>query len=145
MIDHFTLTVTDLPRARDFYERVLATLGYSVKMTFEEFIGFGDARKPYFWIKKGEVASHPMHIAFRALDRAAVDAFHATALAAGARDDGAPGPRAHYHPNYYGAFVIDLDGHPIEAVCHDPPKAAKKPAKRPIKKKPAAKKARRKR
>ena len=118
MIDHFTLTVRDLQRSRAFYERALAPLGYKVRMSFEQYVGFGDSRKPYFWIKQGDVASSPMHIAFKAEDRRSVDAFHSAALAAGAQDDGAPGLRTHYHPDYYGSFVIDLDGHPIEAVCH---------------------------
>jgi hypothetical protein len=82
-----------------------------------------------------------MHIAFQAKDRKAVDAFHAAALAAGARDDGAPGIRAIYHPHYYGAFVIDAEGHPIEAVCHAPPAAKAKAKGKPARaRKPAAKK-----
>jgi catechol 2,3-dioxygenase-like lactoylglutathione lyase family enzyme len=133
MIDHFTLTVSDLGRSRAFYEKVLAPLGYGVKMSFEEFVGFGD-RKPYFWLKRG-VPHAPMHIAFAAKDRPAVDAFHRVALEAGSQDNGPPGVREEYHANYYGAFVSDPDGHPIEAVCHSAP-AAKKPAAR----KPAAKK-----
>jgi catechol 2,3-dioxygenase-like lactoylglutathione lyase family enzyme len=141
MIDHFTLTVSDLARSRAFYGQVLAPLGYRELMTFEQFVGFGDARKPYFWLKQGAIASQPMHIAFQAKDRKAVDAFHAAALAAGARDDGAPGIRAIYHPHYYGAFVIDAEGHPIEAVCHAPPAAKAKAKGKPARaRKPAAKK-----
>lgn len=117
MIDHFTLSVTDLPGAVKFYEKALAPLGYSLLMAFEQYRGFGD-KKPYFWIKHAEQPSQPMHIAFAASSRKQVDAFHAAALAAGARDDGAPGTRVDYHPNYYAAFVIDPMGHPIEAVCH---------------------------
>ena len=117
MIDHFTLTVRDLARSRAFYEQALAPLGYAVKKAFPEIVGFGDERKPYFWIKQGP-PTQPMHLAFAAKSRAAVDAFHAAALAAGAEDAGAPGLRPHYHSNYYGAFVTDPDGHPIEAVCH---------------------------
>lgn len=149
MIDHMTLTVRDLPQARTFYETVLATLGYQVKMTFGDFVGFGDQRKPYFWLRPGE-PSRPMHIAFAARDRAAVDAFHRVALGAGASDDGAPGPRPHYHQHYYGCFVVEPEGHHIEAVCHrsleelagTPKRAARKAApkaKAKAKAKPKAK------
>jgi catechol 2,3-dioxygenase-like lactoylglutathione lyase family enzyme len=123
MIDHFTLTVRDYDGSKAFYTRILEPLGYRLKMSFDGMCGFGDEAKPYFWIKRGDVPTQPMHIAFQARERAAVDAFHAAALAAGARDDGRPGIRAHYHPNYYGAFVIDPNGHPLEAVSHGPPKA----------------------
>lgn len=131
MIDHFTLTVRDLQRSKAFYRAALAPLGFDVRMDFGEYVGFGDRQKPYFWLKEGSAPTQPMHIAFQARNRAAVDAFHAAALAAGARDDGAPGLRADYHPNYYGAFVVELDGHPIEAVCHAPASsssAARRPA-----------------
>jgi catechol 2,3-dioxygenase-like lactoylglutathione lyase family enzyme len=150
MIDHFTVTVRDIKASVAFYTAALKPLGYSMKMDFGDFVGFGDERKPYFWLKSGAgtATSHPMHIAFAAKNRALVDAFHDAALKAGARDDGAPGVREHYHPHYYGAFVIDLDGHPIEAVCHASPEAAKpaeaaaaavKTVKKPAAKKPAAK------
>jgi catechol 2,3-dioxygenase-like lactoylglutathione lyase family enzyme len=118
MIDHLTLTVRDMRRSRPFYEAVLAPLGYRVLMEFEGMCGFGDARKPYLWMKQGDPPSSPMHLAFAAARRRDVDAFHAAALGCGARDNGAPGVRAHYHPTYYGAFALDPDGHPIEAVCH---------------------------
>lgn len=127
MIDHFTLTVRDYDRSKDFYTRVLEPLGYGLLMDFEEMCGFGDDAKPYFWIKQGDTPTPPMHIAFSARDRADVDAFHAAALAVGARDEGKPGIRAHYHPHYYAAFVIDPDGHPLEAVIHKPPKSSAKP------------------
>ena len=81
--------------------------------------GFGDSNKPYFWINAREDPTPSAHIAFAAPDHATVDAFHAAALAAGGRDNGAPGPRD-YHHHYYGAFVLDLDGNNIEAVCHLP-------------------------
>ena len=135
MIDHLTLSVRDLARSKAFFVRVLAPLGYSLRMTFEGYCGFGDAAKPYFWIKQGKRPSEPMHLAFQAKNHAAVDAFHRAALAAGAADDGKPGPRPDYHANYYGAFVIDLDGHHLEAVCHAP--AAKK-ATRSAKKAPVS-------
>jgi catechol 2,3-dioxygenase-like lactoylglutathione lyase family enzyme len=82
--------------------------------------GFGTGGKPDFWIGGEGGLNKPVHIAIAAKDRATVDAFYQAALAAGARDNGAPGIRAHYHPNYYGAFVLDPDGHNIEAVCHAP-------------------------
>ena len=119
MIDHLTLSVRDFALSRAFYLKVFEPLGYSVKREFPNICGFGD-RKPYFWIKQAPVPTTPQHIAFQAKDRPAVDAFYKAALAAGAKDDGAPGVRKEYHPHYYGAFVIDPDGHPIEAVCHSP-------------------------
>ena len=117
MIDHFTVSVKDLAASRAFYEKVLAPLGYGVKMEFQQYLGFGD-KKPYLWLKQAEVGTTPQHIAFRAHSRAAVDGFHQAAIAAGAKDDGSPGIREMYHPHYYGAFVIDPDGHNIEAVFH---------------------------
>jgi len=136
MIDHMTLTVRNLPASVDFYKRALAPLGYRVVMDFKKFAGFGDAHKPYFWLKSGPTPTQPMHIAFKAGSRAMVDAFHAAALEAGGKDNGSPGLREHYHPSYYGAFAIDPDGHPIEAVCHQPSSPAKRKA--PARKKTAA-------
>jgi catechol 2,3-dioxygenase-like lactoylglutathione lyase family enzyme len=120
VIDHLTLTVRDFSRSRAFYERALAPLGYRVVMEFGAMCGFGDERKPSLWMKQGDPPTTPQHLAFVAPSRAAVDAFHAAALAAGARDNGAPGLRLDYHPTYYAAFVIDPDGHNIEAVTHRP-------------------------
>jgi catechol 2,3-dioxygenase-like lactoylglutathione lyase family enzyme len=140
MIDHFTLTVADIGASRAFYEHALAPLGYSVQMEYEQFVGFGARGKPSFWLKPGPMPQSPMHIAFVASDRPRVDAFYAAALAAGGRDDGAPGLRPDYHPNYYGAFVIDPNGHPIEAVCHQPLTISVAGAKvKATKKKPAPK------
>ena len=132
MIDHLTWTVRDLGRTKAFYAAALAPLGYGVVMEFEGMLGMGRPEKPAFWLKQGEPPTTPMHLAFRAEERAAVDAFHAAALAAGGVDNGKPGLRPDYHPNYYGAFVFDPDGHPIEAVCHYPPggKPRAKPAAR---------------
>lgn len=141
MIDHLTLTVRDVERSIAFYTRALLPLGYGVTMRFENFVGLGTPKKPFFWLKPGTAPTQPMHLAFVAPSRQAVDAFHAAALAAGAHDDGPPGLRPHYHAHYYGAFVLDPDGHPIEAVCHAPvatrsaPKRAAKPAARPKPKK----------
>lgn len=128
MLDHLGFTVSDYPRSRAFYAQVLAPLGYGIVMDVTremsggyEGCGFGPPGKPAFWVGAGTgEPGRGMHIAFVAKTRAEVDAFHAVALAAGATDNGAPGLRPHYHPNYYGAFVIDPDGHNIEAVCHAP-------------------------
>ncbi|MCC6335349.1 MAG: VOC family protein [Myxococcales bacterium] len=128
MIDHLTLSVTDLPKAVAFYEKALAPLGYSLVMAFEQYRAFGPKGKPTLWLKHAEVPTTPMHLAFVAKDRKAVDAFHRAASAAGARDSGAPGLRPHYHQNYYGAFVTDPMGHPIEAVCHHAPNRKRAPA-----------------
>lgn len=143
MIDHFTVSVADLAKSREFYAAVLAPLGYKPLMEWEQYIGFGDTR-PYFWLKQAMPVTTPQHIAFRANTRALVDAFHKAALEAGARDDGAPGLRLDYHENYYGAFVVDpLNGHPLEAVCHLPLGAAPRAtrtAKKASARKPVAKK-----
>jgi catechol 2,3-dioxygenase-like lactoylglutathione lyase family enzyme len=128
MIDHLTLTVRDVERSVAFYSRALAALGYGVSMRFENLVGLGTKRKPFFWLKSGPSPTQPMHLAFVAPSREAVDVFHTDALAAGAQDDGPPGLRPHYHAHYYGAFVVDPDGHPVEAVCHLPPVA--KPARK---------------
>jgi len=119
MIDHVGIPVTDLARSLAFYERALAPLGYAVIMKFDHAAGFGIGGKPDFWIGTGAPGSH-VHVAIRAKGRADVRAFHEAAIAAGGKDNGAPGVRAHYHPDYYGAFVLDPDGHNIEAVCHEP-------------------------
>ncbi|WP_299342145.1 VOC family protein [uncultured Pseudoxanthomonas sp.] len=128
MIDHLGIEVADYARSRAFYERVLAPLGYGIVMEVTREMtgryqgcGFGPPGRPHFWVGTGSGApGRGSHIAFTAGSRAQVDAFHEAALAAGARDNGAPGLRAHYHPTYYGAFAIDPDGHNIEAVCHLP-------------------------
>src|SRR5206468_12463679 len=106
--------------SRAFYEQALAPLGWKVAMAFDEWktAGFGEADKPGFWISEREPYGTGTHVAFAAADRATVDAFHAAALAAGGRDNGAPGIRP-YHENYYGAFVLDPDGNNVEAVCHN--------------------------
>ena len=119
-IDHVVLVVADYQRAKAFYVKALAPLGVGILMEFTEdgrFAGFGDT-EPFFWIGDKGALSGPTHVAFAAASRAEVDAFHAAAIAAGAVDNGAPGLRPHYHPDYYGAFVIDPDGHNIEAVDH---------------------------
>lgn len=126
MIDHIGFAVSDLAAARGFYEQALASLGVSVLMEVTEemtgghgaWLGFGKDGKPFFWIGTGKPAVSSVHVAFAAPDHATVDAFHQAALAAGGRDNGAPGPRPEYHPGYYGAFVLDPDGNNIEAVHH---------------------------
>jgi catechol 2,3-dioxygenase-like lactoylglutathione lyase family enzyme len=127
MIDHLGFPVSDYQRSRAFYEKALAPLGYALVMEVEQetekgfpAAGFGADGKPDFWIGGEGGLNRPMHVAILAKDRATVDAFYRAALAAGAKDNGAPGLRPHYHPNYYGAFVLDPDGHNIEAVCHAP-------------------------
>ncbi len=131
MLDHIMLRVKNYAESKRFYDAVLGTLGYRMLMEFPEGGGYGDT-KPYFWIGQSDDPHPRIHIAFMAKDHAAVNAFHAKALELGAKDDGAPGLRPHYHPAYYGAFVIDPNGHNIEAVCHTPAKqlAKKKTASR---------------
>ena len=126
MIDHVGIPVRNHAQARAFYRQALAPLGIGVVMEVtkeqtggREASGFGANGKPFFWISEGAGAG-PLHIALVADSRAQVDAFYAAALQAGAKDHGAPGVRAHYHPDYYGAFVIDPNGVNLEAVCHKP-------------------------
>jgi catechol 2,3-dioxygenase-like lactoylglutathione lyase family enzyme len=128
VIDHIGFPVSDYERAKAFYARALAPLGYTLIMevggdnteSASPAAGFGANGKPDFWIGGEGGIDRPLHVAIAAKDRATVDAFHAAALAAGGRDNGRPGLRPHYHPHYYGAFVLDPDGHNIEAVCHTP-------------------------
>ena len=126
MIDHIGFPVSDYPRAKDFYAKALAPLGYTLIMEVQQneqdapAAGFGKGGKPDFWIGGEGGLGKAIHIAILADSRTEVDAFYQAAMAAGAKDNGQPGVRAHYHPNYYGAFVLDPDGHNIEAVCHKP-------------------------
>lgn len=128
MIDHLGISVSDYPRSKAFYDAVMPTIGAErcMEVTAEETggtyegAGYGVGGKPSFWIGIGGALQGRLHVAFVAPDRASVDAFYAAAMKAGATDNGPPGIRAHYHPNYYGAFVLDPDGHNIEAVCHRP-------------------------
>ena len=119
MIDHIGIAVTDLDRAVAFYTKALAPLGYVHVMTYEQWAGFGIGGKPDFWIEGKKQPKDRVHVAFRAKGRAEVRAFYEAAIAAGGKDNGPPGVREHYHANYYGAFVLDPDGHNVEAVCHD--------------------------
>ncbi|HYZ87698.1 MAG TPA: VOC family protein [Myxococcales bacterium] len=120
MIDHVMLHVKDYDRSKRFYGTVLKPLGYETVMEFGKSAGLGVRGKPDFWI--GEAVKPPtkMHIAFVADTRKQVDQFYKEAIAAGGQDNGPPGLRKHYHDNYYGAFVTDLDGNNVEAVCHKP-------------------------
>jgi len=127
ILDHITLVVSNYVRSKEFYEKALAPLGISRVMEFGQACGFGRDGKPDFWIGTGPTSFQkpeqlrvitPTHVAFVARSRAEVHAFYEAALAAGGKDFGAPGVRAHYHPKYYGAFVLDPDGHDIEAVIH---------------------------
>jgi catechol 2,3-dioxygenase-like lactoylglutathione lyase family enzyme len=130
MLDHMTFRVADLARTKAFYLPVLATLGYELKAEFafdgQRMVGLGQGSTVDTWFIEGPspwngpTATTGCHLAWSAQNRAAVDAFHAAAVAAGARSNGAPGLRPHYHPHYYGAFVVDPDGNNIEAVCHAP-------------------------
>jgi len=119
MIDHTAVNVTDLEAAKSFYSKALEPLGYSVAFEMGEFLGFADAQG----MDLGVVRRDPVggaHVAFKCEDHTSVDAFYAAAMAAGGKDNGPPGIRAHYHENYYGAFVHDADGNNIEAVCQKP-------------------------
>jgi catechol 2,3-dioxygenase-like lactoylglutathione lyase family enzyme len=127
MLDHLGLTVTDLARSKAFYKMALAPLAITLikELSAEEtgahaHAGFGQEGKPFFWIGEGAHTAGPVHIAFVASRRSDVEAFHRAAVGAGGWDNGAPGPRPHYHPNYFGAFALDPDGNNIEAVCHKP-------------------------
>lgn len=129
MYSHITIGTANIPRAARFYDDVLKPLGLTRRKTFKVAAayapeGFDGVNEP-FWIlrpidKAAPSPGNGVTVAFDAGSRAAVDAFHAAALAAGGKDEGAPGLRLHYHPNYYGAYVRDLDGNKICAVCHSP-------------------------
>ncbi len=117
MLDHIGVKVKDLAASKRFYAAALAPLGFAVQYEDKSTLGFGPKGAPAFWLHQGE-SRGPAHIAFAAQDRAAVNAFHAAAVPAGGKDNGAPGVRPDYHAHYYGAFVVDPDGHNVEAVCH---------------------------
>ena len=121
MIAHTTLLVSDYPKSKAFYTDVLSTLGYRQNMEHGKAAGFNDGKNTDFWIS-AEKSAVPTHLAFQASNRKQVEAFHRTALGAGAKDNGAPGYRE-YSPGYFAAFVIDRDGNNIEAVWYDPAKA----------------------
>ena len=121
MIDHTGVIVGSFEASSRFYAAALAPLRYELLLEFHASVaGFGEPGKPDFWVAQGGPNTPRIHVAFCADTRREVDAFYEAALGAGARDNGAPGLRAQYHPDYYGAFVLDPDGHNIEAVCHSP-------------------------
>jgi catechol 2,3-dioxygenase-like lactoylglutathione lyase family enzyme len=127
MIDHIGVAVADMGRAKAFYMSALEPIGIGVLMEVsaeetgaEAHAGFGAKDKAFFWIGTGAKPKGGTHVAFAVGTRAEVDAFHRAAIAAGGRDNGAPGLRPEYHPDYYGAFVLDPDGNNVEAVCHKP-------------------------
>jgi catechol 2,3-dioxygenase-like lactoylglutathione lyase family enzyme len=120
MFDHLGLNVRDLARTRAFYTAALAPLGFVIGYDRDDTLAFGPPGRPRLWFAARPGAPTGVHIALAAETRAQVDAFHAAALAAGGKDNGAPGLRPQYRPDYYGAFVIDPDGHNLEAVCHAP-------------------------
>lgn len=124
MIDHVSIYVSDVVRARDFYRAALAPTGYDVIMEYPDAVtpiavGLGVGGKPDLWLVKGNPAQS-QHVAVRGATRKVVAAFHAAALAAGGTDHGGPGVRPQYHASYYGAFILDPDGHNLEVVCHEP-------------------------
>lgn len=127
VLDHISIAVRELDRARRFYDASLLPLGFRrlYDTATGSAYGLGKGSDDFCIIRDEHAGTAPggNHVALRARSRPAVDRFHAAALAAGARDDGAPGLRPHYHASYYAAFVIDLDGHRIEAVCHQDPDA----------------------
>lgn len=120
MFDHIGLSVSDMAASKSFFLRALAPLGVEVVMEFPEAAGLGRNKKASLWLGAGHHKPSPLHLAFTADNREQVRAFYAAAMAAGGKDNGAPGIREHYHANYYGAFVIGPDGHNVEAVCHLP-------------------------
>ena len=119
MLDHLGFGVSDIAASKHFFVAALAPLGVTVVMDIEQGVGLGKNGKPSLWLAPADGPIGRMHVAFTAARRADVDAFYEAAIAAGGKDNGAPGLRAIYHPNYYGAFVIGPDGHNVEAVCHD--------------------------
>ncbi|MBO6902290.1 MAG: VOC family protein [Rhizobiaceae bacterium] len=126
MIDHAGISVSDWAKSKAFYDAAFAAIGAKLLMTVpKQFTGGANVggygrTKPDFWLHEGGEPGPGRHYAFRVGSHAEVDAFHKAALAAGGRDNGAPGPRPHYHEHYYGAFVLDPDGNNVEAVCHEP-------------------------
>ena len=120
MFDHLGMGVTDYEASKSFFLKALQPLGVAVVMEGPFGLGLGSNNKPSLWLTPVPDKPTPLHIAFTAATRRQVDDLHRAALAAGGKDNGAPGLRPHYHPDYYGAFVIGPDGHNIEAVCHRP-------------------------
>ena len=120
IIDHIGIGTADYEGSKAFFAKALAPLGIEIIAEYEPWVGFGKAGNAEFWLRRQTTRQEPIHVAFFAENRSQVDAFYKAALAAGGRDNGAPGIRERYHPNYYGAFVLDPDGNNIEAACHKP-------------------------
>jgi catechol 2,3-dioxygenase-like lactoylglutathione lyase family enzyme len=118
MLDHISLSVTNVARSQAFYAKALAPLGYAVVSQDEGGFGIGADAGSTVWVASGPAQKPTAHLAFRAKDRKQVEAFYRAALAAGGADNGKPGVRKDYSPTYYAAFVLDPDGNNIEAVCH---------------------------
>lgn len=118
LIDHLGIAISNYDESKEFYSKVLTPLGIELIVEVQGWAGFGKNGKADFWFGPDEIIHPPMHIAFAADSRDKVDQFYEVAIAAGATDNGKPGLREVYHSSYYGAFVIDPDGHNIEAVCH---------------------------
>ena len=118
MYDHIGLKTSDLASAVRFYGAALAPLGHVLCVHEETFAGLGPKESPALWLYAHDGSAGPgVHVAFTAPSRAAVDRFHAAGIAAGGRDNGQPGLRQDYSPNYYAAFLLDPDGNNVEAVC----------------------------
>jgi len=126
MIAHTGLPVSDYKKAKEFYIKALAPLGYTNNMEHGEAAGFMEGGHTSFWIGKNPKGVVPLHVAFEAKNKEQVDEFYIAALAAGATDNGAPGYRTQYWPGYYAAFVHDADGHNVEVVWYDYSKEEKK-------------------
>lgn len=120
MFDHIGFGVSNIDQSREFFLQALRPLGVELAMNGPASVGLGKAGKPSLWLYANGTVAAPMHIAIAANSRAEVDAFYQAAIAAGGIDNGPPGLRLHYHPNYYAAFVRGPDGHNVEAVCHRP-------------------------
>jgi catechol 2,3-dioxygenase-like lactoylglutathione lyase family enzyme len=118
MIAHLSLPVTDFERSKDFYSKVLRSVGYKLSVKFDGACGYKEGNDTSFWIVR-EDATMPLHVAFEAKDKESVEQFYKAARELGAEDNGAPGYRPEYWPGYYAAFVHDPDGHNIEAVWYD--------------------------
>lgn len=122
MLDHIGITVNDYEKSKAFYQKALASLGYELLIEVQGFAGFGPKETggaiANFWMHQSETPTANIHIAFKAESRELVDRFYEAAIAAGGKCNGKPGIREIYHPNYYGAFVLDPNGYNIEAVCH---------------------------
>jgi catechol 2,3-dioxygenase-like lactoylglutathione lyase family enzyme len=121
LLDHVTIGVSDIERAKTFYDHALRPLEITrLYGEGERFAGYGIRPRAFFWVGWRDGPQTGAHVAFAAKDRATVERFYESAMAAGGRDNGRPGLRPHYHPDYYGAFILDPDGHNIEAVCRAP-------------------------